>query len=507
MGVNTLRPAVVPAAGLGDVLEGLGVCGDAGEVLVTGVCLDSRLVRPGDLYVALPGLHAHGAGFTGQAVGRGAVAVLTDPEGASAAGDPGVPILVSERLRPVMAAVSARVYGEPARGLELFGVTGTNGKTTTVALLEATLAAMGRRVGTIGTLGFRIGGRALASGRGTVTTPDSPDLQGLLAVMREQGAEAVAIEVSSHAMAMARVDAIRFEVAAFLNLGRDHLDFHHTVEEYFEAKASLFTPEHTRAAVVWIDDEHGRQVAARARAAGLPVATAGTGDEADYRLTGYEPVAPLGGRARLRTPSEEVTVSLGLPGWHNMVDAAVAIAMLERAGVPAGLALPGLAQAQVPGRMQVLPLPGNAPTVIVDFAHTPQAVAATLEALQGFAQVITVVGCGGDRDPDKRPMMGHAASSRSDILIITDDNPRSEDPASIRAAMIAGTADSRARVIEVGGRGQAIDLALATAGRDSVVAILGKGHEQGQQIGDRIVAFDDAAVALEAWRCMEGSGR
>jgi len=157
--------------------------------------------------------------------------------------------------------------------------------------------------------------------------------------------------------------------------------------------------------------------------------------------------------------------------------------------------------------MQGLPLPGNAPTVIVDFAHTPQAVAATLEALQGFAQVITVVGCGGDRDPDKRPMMGHAASSRSDILIITDDNPRSEDPASIRAAMIAGTADSRARVIEVGGRGQAIDLALATAGRDSVVAILGKGHEQGQQIGDRIVAFDDALVALEAWQRMEGSGR
>ena len=240
---------------------------------MTGVCLDSRLVRPGDLYVALPGFHSHGAGFTAQAVDRGAVAVLTDPEGARSVGETGVPVLVSDRLRPVMAEVSARVYGEPASGLELFGVTGTNGKTTTVALLEATLTATGRRVGTIGTLGFRLEGRELPSGRSTVTTPDSPDLQALLALMRERGAQAVAIEVSSHAMAMSRADALNFEVTAFLNLGRDHLDFHSSMEDYFEAKASLFTPEHTRAAVVWIDDEPGRRIADRARKAGLPVAT------------------------------------------------------------------------------------------------------------------------------------------------------------------------------------------------------------------------------------------
>lgn len=317
----------------------------------------------------------------------------------------------------------------------------------------------------------------------------------------------MAIEVSSHAMAMSRADALKFEVAAFLNLGRDHLDFHHNMEEYFEAKAALFTPGHTRAAVVWIDDEHGLRIADRARRTGLPVATVGTREEADYRLAGYEPVLPLGGRAQLRTASGEVTVELALPGWHNMVDAAIAVAMLERAGIPAGTTLPGLARAQVPGRMQVLPLPEKAPTVIVDFAHTPQAVAATLDALQGFGEVITVVGCGGDRDPDKRPLMGRAAAERSDVLIITDDNPRTEDPARIRAAMLAGIGESRARVIEVGGRGGAIELALATAGHGSVVAILGKGHEQGQQIGDRIVAFDDALVALEAWRRMEGSGR
>ena len=507
MGVKTLRPESVPAIGLHDAVAGLGVSGEVGSVTVTGVGLDSRMVRPGDLYVALPGFHAHGAGFTTQAVERGAVAVLTDPEGARVVEDAGVPVLISHRLRPVMAEVSARVYGEPANGLELFGVTGTNGKTTTVALLEATLAAIGRRVGTIGTLGFRLDGRTLPSGRSTITTPDSPDLQALLALMRERGAHAVAIEVSSHAMAMSRADALKFEVAAFLNLGRDHLDFHRNMEEYFEAKAALFTPGHTRAAVVWIDDEHGRRIADRARRAGLPVATVGTCEEADYHLAGYEPVLPLGGRAQLRTASGEVTVELALPGWHNMVDAAIAVAMLERAGIPAGTTLPGLARAQVPGRMQVLPLPEKAPTVIVDFAHTPQAVAATLDAIQGFGEVITVVGCGGDRDPDKRPLMGRAAAERSDVLIITDDNPRTEDPARIRAAMLAGIGESRARVIEAGGRGSAIELALATAGRDSVVAILGKGHEQGQQIGDRIVAFDDALVALEAWRRMEGSGR
>ena len=507
MGVSTLRPESVHVIGLQDAVTGLGVSGEPGAVSISGVCLDSRLVRPGDLYVALPGLHAHGAGFAGQAVERGAVAVLTDPEGARIVEDAGVPVLVSHRLRPVMAEVSARVYGEPARELELFGITGTNGKTTTVALLEATLAATGRRVGTIGTLGFRLDGKVLPSGRSTVTTPDSPDLQALLALMRERGAEAVAIEVSSHAMAMSRVDALKFAVVAFLNLGRDHLDFHHNMEEYFEAKASLFTPEHAREAVVWIDDEYGRRIADRAQRAGLPTVTVGTCEEADYRLTGYEPVLPLGGRAQLHTASGDVTVELALPGWHNMMDAAIAVAMLERAGIPVGTTLPGLARAQVPGRMQVLPLPEKAPTVIVDFAHTPQAVAATLDALQGFGEVITVVGCGGDRDPDKRPLMGRAAAERSDVLIITDDNPRTEDPASIRAAMLAGTADSRARVVEGGGRGGAIELALATAGRDSVVAILGKGHEQGQQIGDRIVAFDDALVALETWRRMEGSGR
>lgn len=503
--MTAIRPDHTTAISLAEATAGLSVAGDLGRVLLKGIRHDSREVQPGELYVALPGERFHGAQFASQAIARGAVAVLTDPAGAGLVGPVAVPVLVTEALRPVMAEVSARIFGFPARQLSLFGVTGTNGKTTTVALLEAALTAAGRRVGTIGTLGFRVAGEPLTSGRSTVTTPDSPDLQALLAVMRQQDVDAVAIEVSSHAMALARVEAVQFEVTAFLNLGRDHLDFHPSLEDYFEAKASLFTPERTRAAVAWTDDEHGREVARRTARAGLPCATVATRPDADYRLSGYEAVAPLGGRARLDTPWGPVALELGLPGWHNMVDAAVALAMLQLAGVPAAVTLSGLRAAQVPGRMQALDLPEEAPTVIIDFAHTPQAVAATLEALQSFPEVITVVGCGGDRDAAKRPLMGRAAAELSDVLIITDDNPRTEDPAQIRAAVLAGSRGYRAKVIESADRSHAIALALAKGRRDSVVAILGKGHEQGQQIGDCVVAFDDAVVARAAWRQKEGS--
>ena len=504
MGLKTLRPESVPAIGLHDAVAGLGVSGEAGPVTVTGVCLDSRMVRPGDLYVALPGFHAHGAGFTTQAVERGAVAVLTDPEGARVVEDAGVPVLISHRLRPVMAEVSARVYGEPASGLELFGVTGTNGKTTTVALLEATLAAIGRRVGTIGTLGFRLDGRTLPSGRSTITTPDSPDLQALLALMRERGAHAVAIEVSSHAMAMSRADALKFEVAAFLNLGRDHLDFHHNMEEYFEAKASLFTPEHAREAVVWIDDEYGRRIADRAQRAGLPTVTVGTCEEADYRLAGYEPVLPLGGRAQLRTASGEVTVELALPGWHNMVDAAIAVAMLERAGIPAGTTLPGLARAQVPGRMQVLPLPEKAPTVIVDFAHTPDAMELALEAVRPITpgRLIVVFGSDGDRDQGKRPMLGEVCARLADVLVVTDENPRSEDPQLIRNAILDGVRSVRPDLENVEEittwRGDAVRRGVELCGPDDTVIVTGKGHEPFLEMAGDFIRYNDAPVMAEA---------
>nr|WP_255622295.1 UDP-N-acetylmuramoyl-L-alanyl-D-glutamate--2,6-diaminopimelate ligase [Tessaracoccus sp. OS52] len=491
------------------MVGGIELRGDVdSRIAITGISLDSRHLAPGWLYVGLPGKKVHGADFTEAAVAAGAAAVLTDAAGEAAARAMGVPTLVSGNLRRDMALVSSRLFGDPGARLALLGVTGTNGKTTTVALLEAALAVAGRRVGTVGTIGFRLDGVAVPSGRNTVTTPDSPDLQALLAVMLERGADTVALEVSSHALKLERVVGLRFDVAAFLNLGHDHLDFHPSVEDYFESKATLFTPEYARRAVAWTDDEHGAEIARRAAAAGLEVITVGSGESARYRLTGYVPLQPLGGAATLSRDGENLELVIGLPGRYNMIDAAVAVAMLEALGVGTGEILAGLATAQVPGRMQALALTGPAPTVIVDFAHTPQAVAAALDALRAsFERVITVVGCGGDRDMAKRPQMGRAAAERSDVLIVTDDNPRSEDPAAIRAATLSGAreANSGAEVVEVAGRRVAIEQALAMADPASVVAILGKGHEQGQHVGDQVFPFDDAVEARIAWdRIREG---
>lgn len=482
---------------------------------VSGIVLDSRAVRPGCLYVALPGSSAHGASFTADAVRSGALAVLTDHRGAQVIEDSGgteVPILVADDVRTSMARAAAVVFDRPAERLMTFAVTGTNGKTTTVALLEAALAMSGIRVGTVGTIGFRLDGVAIPSRRSTVTTPEAPDLQALLAVMAERGADAVALEVSSHALKLERTAGMVFDVAAFLNLGRDHLDFHPDLEDYFESKAKLVSPEYCRQAVIWIDDEHGAQLARRG-AGELPIVTVGTSEEADYVLSGFESVAPLGGRALVERRGETLEIEIALPGWHNMIDAAVAFAMLETQAIPVDAALAGLAQAQVPGRMQLIDLGGPGPVVIVDFAHTPQAVAATLEALQGFDHVISVLGCGGDRDAEKRPLMGAAAAERSDLLVITDDNPRTESPAAIRAAMLAGAQGTRAEYgrkgvcEEVGGRGEAIRTALKAAHRGSVVAILGKGHETGQEVDGVITPFDDAVEARRVWDTMrEGHG-
>lgn len=505
--MSTLRPRHVLGTPLAEVVAGLGLVGPSVPTPVSGVRIDSRLVRPGEIYVALPGARTHGARFARQAVASGAAAILTDAEGRDMVGEIDVPVLVSGRLRADAAEISARVFGRPGDRLRLFGVTGTNGKTTTVALLESILRARGDRVGTVGTLGFRLDGDTLEAERATVTTPDAPDLQGLLARYLEAGVDSVALEVSSHAMALARVDSLTFDVAAFLNLGRDHLDFHASLEEYFEAKASLFSPERVRQAVVWVDDERGVEVARRCREHGLPVHTVGTTRDADHRLSAFEPVHPLGGRAVLDTPAGRFPLELAMPGWHNMIDAAIAFTMAHRAAIDPEVILEGLRHAQVPGRMQVLDLPDGAPTVVVDFAHTPQAVSATLEALQGFPRVVTVLGCGGDRDKVKRPLMGRAAAELSDVLVVTDDNPRTEPPDEIRAQMLSGSHGLRARVHEVDDRRRAIEFALTTAGDGSVVAILGKGHERGQEIQGRVHPFDDALVAQDVWRQTEGRDR
>jgi len=483
----------------------------AGDV-VSGVTLDSRAVRPGDLYVALPGQARHGAEFAAVAVRAGAAAVLTDPAGVARVGSVGRPVVVEPDPRRVMAAVAAEVYGRPASRLIAFGVTGTNGKTTTTFLLAAALRGAGHHPGVVGTIGFFLDGDPLPRARTTVTTPEAPDLQALLAVMVERGADSVAVEVSSHALVLGRVDGLCFDAAAFTNFGSDHLDFHGSVDAYWAAKASLFTAERARRAVVSLDDPRGPELVRQARAAGLPVATVSLRDPAaDYRA---EPQLPPGGgglRVRARWPGGSAEFPLALPGEFNVRNALTALALVDVTGLDVAAAAEGLAEAVVPGRMQRVALPAPAPTVYVDFAHTPQAVAAALQALHPRRTVV-VLGCGGDRDPSKREPMGAAAARDADVVVVTDDNPRTEDPDRIRAAVLAGARGAVPRratdVVDGGDRRAAIGLALAAAGPNDVVAVLGKGHESGQESHGVVRPFDDAVVVIEEWwRLATGTGR
>uniref|UniRef100_UPI001F38FA92 UDP-N-acetylmuramoyl-L-alanyl-D-glutamate--2, 6-diaminopimelate ligase n=1 Tax=Microlunatus kandeliicorticis TaxID=1759536 RepID=UPI001F38FA92 len=496
---------------------------------VTGVASDSRLAGPGDLYLALPGDRTHGARFAAQAVRAGAVAVLTDAAGAALLeGDgslgPDVPVVVVDRPRALMAGLAAEVYDRPARALRTVGITGTNGKTTTSFLVDGGLRAGGWHTGLIGTLGYRIDDRPLDGPRTTVTTPESAELQGLFAALREAGAQAVTMEVSSHALALGRADAVVFDVAVFTNFGRDHLDFHGTLEAYFAAKASLFTAARARRAVINLDDPRGPALVAQARAEGLAVVTTGTADgtAADYRLLELDADGPVT-RLTVGTPAGTVRMDLKLPGDHNAHNAVSALAAVDLLTADAApgpgpafdrdRAIAGIGAVTVPGRMQPVPLADHpdarTPQVYVDFAHTPQAVASALAALAPRAHgrpVVCVVGCGGDRDPAKRGSMGAAAVRGADLVVITDDNPRGEEPAAIRAATLAGARDELARtgaateVVDGGDRRSALALALRRARTSgAVVAVLGKGHEQGQEVAGVVHPFDDAAVVAELW--------
>lgn len=507
-----LRPTHVVARTLGEVFAGTDVRlpMDAEGVLVSGIQLDSRTVGAGELYVALPGTRTHGASFAAAAAGRGAVAVLTDATGAELAAGADLPVCESSDPRRDMALAASTIFGSPTHELLMLGLTGTNGKTTTAFLLEAGLTAAGMHVGSIGTIGFRLDGVELASSRTTITTPESPDLQALMAVMLDRGATAIAMEVSSHALALQRVDGVGFDVAGFTNLGRDHLDFHPTMEHYFETKATLFEPHRCRVAIVNIDDEHGAILASRIVERGAPrLVTTGFNADADYRIVEWTTAPGGGSLVKVEAPEGPVDLALDLPGEFNVRNGVTALAMLDAAGVDRASALAGLAHAQVPGRMERVDLGPDAPTVFVDFAHTPQAIESALAAIRA-PRVIAVLGAGGDRDAEKRPEMGAAAVTGADVVIVTDDNPRSEDPAAIRGSVVRGALDavagaatgsraSRVEVVEQPGRLQAIERALRLAGPDDTVALLGKGHEHGQEVSGQVLEFDDVDVARARW--------
>ncbi|MDV3128149.1 UDP-N-acetylmuramoyl-L-alanyl-D-glutamate--2,6-diaminopimelate ligase [Mycobacterium sp. 21AC1] len=473
------------------------------EVRVTGVTLRGQDALPGDMFAALPGSTAHGARYAEDAISRGAVAVLTDPAGVSELGHgPAVPVLVHPEPRSALGELAASVYGNPAARLRVIGVTGTSGKTTTTYLVEAGLRAAGRIAGLIGTVGVRIDGRALPS---ALTTPEAPDLQALLAVMVERGVDTVVMEVSSHALMLGRVDGVRFAVGGFTNLSRDHLDFHPTMADYFDAKARLFdpkSPNHAAAAVICVDDEAGVAMASRAAA---PVTVSTGSHEAHWRVQDITVSGPGAQEFTVVDPAGvHHALGIGLPGRYNVANAALAVALLDAAGVSPEQGAPGLRTATVPGRLQAVDR-GQDFLALVDYAHKPGALRAVLETLraQTTGRVAVVFGAGGNRDAGKREPMGQVAAELADLVVVTDDNPRDEDPATIRAAIMAGAAGAggAAEVVEVGDRRAAIDHAVGWAAPGDIVLIAGKGHETGQTCGGQTRPFDDRdelAAALQA---------
>jgi UDP-N-acetylmuramoyl-L-alanyl-D-glutamate--2,6-diaminopimelate ligase len=464
------------------------------RLTVTGVSQSSRTVQPGDLYIAVPGARIHGARFGPAAVEGGAVAFLTDPDGAQMLTHLGRPCLVVPSPRQVMGEIASFVYGHPSRDVTLIGVTGTQGKTTTTQLLGAGAAGAGRRTAVVGTMGTWIDGKPVTS---ALTTPEAPDLHALLAVMRETGVQVCAMEVSSHAIVMGRVDGIVFDLAVFTNFGRDHLDFHASVGEYFEAKAELLTPARAARALVNADDPAVVRLAAEPR---VPTRTFSSADRsADWWCHDISSSAEGSDFALTGPDGRELACHVSLPGGFNVTNAVTAIAGLGEVGLDPAAAAAAIAQVPtVAGRMESVEA-GQPFSVIVDYAHKPDAVTAALGALRAVTtgRLIIVVGAGGDRDQGKRPLMGEIGSRLADVLIVTDDNPRSEDPGAIRAAVIAGADEGAATVLDIGDRRAAIERALRDARPGDTVLIAGKGHETGQEIGESVLPFDDRQVARE----------
>ncbi|HWH36033.1 MAG TPA: UDP-N-acetylmuramoyl-L-alanyl-D-glutamate--2,6-diaminopimelate ligase [Acidimicrobiales bacterium] len=452
-----------------DELEVVDVQGQATGVEVTSVGHDSRLVEPGSLFCALPGRHGDGHDHAAEAAARGAAAVL-----AARPVDVDVPVVVVEDTRRQMGRAAAAFWGHPSRRLPVVGVTGTNGKTTTTWFLHAILEAAGRSTGVIGTLS------------GPLTTPESPDLQACLAGMVTAGRAAVAMEVSSHALAQARVEGVHFAVAVFTNLSRDHLDFHPSMEDYFSVKARLFEPERSAAAVVNVDDPHGRLLLETAR---IPTRT--------YSLDDVSVVSTGLAGSRFTWRGREVHVRLG--GLANVANALAAGSAALELGLDEDAVAAGLAGAgPVPGRYQLIDR-GQPFTAVVDYAHTPGALEQLLVAARAETRgrVVVVFGCGGDRDRDKRPLMGRVAAAMADVVVVTSDNARAEDPAAVIAEVVAGARGPGEVSVEPDRR-QAIALAVGAARPGDVVLVAGKGHETTQTVGGRQVDFDDREVVGQA---------
>ena len=469
----------------------------AAEAPVSAIAYDSRRVVPGSVFVALKGLKADGDAFAEQAISRGARAIVSQSPMRSGVA---VPWIVVRDARLALALLADRFFNHPSRRMPVIGVTGTNGKTTTSYLLCAILDAAGLRAGMLGTVAYRIAGEDREASR---TTPEAPDVQQLLHEMLDRGSKSAVMEVSSHALSLKRVDGMRFAAGVFTNLTRDHLDFHDDMEAYFAAKRRLFEMLPAGApGVINLDDPRGPSLV---DIASRPV-TYAINSKADVTPGPIE-MTLAGLRVDIKTPKDIVPVTSKLVGRPNVYNILAATAAAMALDVPTEAIARGIASlAGVPGRFEVVSQPHDAVTVVVDYAHTDDALRNLLETARPLAseRLVTVFGCGGDRDRSKRPLMGMVAARLSDVVVITSDNPRSEDPKriieEIERGIPAGTqASTRTPVVEsVVERAEAIERAISIAGNGDVVLIAGKGHEKYQQIGDRVLPFDDGEVARAA---------
>ncbi|AGP30579.1 UDP-N-acetylmuramoyl-L-alanyl-D-glutamate--2,6-diaminopimelate ligase [Corynebacterium terpenotabidum] len=500
--------------------SGAPVADDVAARPVASAAIDARDVPADGLFMAVPGTHDHGARFVGQSAGAG---VLTDEAGLAVLATEGYngPVLVVDDCRAWLGPVAAEIHGHPSRDMTVIGVTGTSGKTTTTYMMERALLGH-RHVGLIGTTGTRIDGRPVPT---SLTTPEAPTLQALFARMRDEGVTHVVMEVSSHALVLGRVRGVDIDVAAFTNLSQDHLDFHPTMEDYFAAKSLLFTGAQDPAgslptSVVCVDDEWGRRLADQLGRDTVTVATGGDASGDDTWQVRSVAVRPDGTQhITVQYPEGTSSFDLSVPGAFNVANATLALAALVAAGEDVSVA-GRLAEVRVPGRMQKVTGTSWRPDflALVDYAHKPGAVTAVLgtlneqldraaagqDATRGRLGV--VLGAGGNRDHEKRPKMGAAAAAAADLVIVTDDNPRDEDPATIRDAVAAGareraaqrTDGCRPELLEIGDRTAAIRAAVDWARTGDIIVIAGKGHETGQIIGDTVIDFDDRVVLADA---------
>jgi UDP-N-acetylmuramoyl-L-alanyl-D-glutamate--2,6-diaminopimelate ligase len=500
---------------LTDVLAGCGAeqtSGGRPNVDVTGVVQDSRQVKPGDLFVALPGTKTDGAQFVGEAVSRGAAAVVAEKAMPSQ-----VPFFKVSNVRQAFALIAANFHARPAQELTLLGITGTNGKTTTSFLLESIAAAGGAQTGLLGTIQYKFAGKTVDAPH---TTPDALTLQSTLREMVDTGTDTVVMEVSSHALVQERVHGLTFRAAAFTNLSRDHLDFHKDMEDYFQAKRRLFLEllSPGGVAVVNGDDTYGTRIYNELRGQkrmAWKFSRTGAGE-----ISATDVQLSLDGiKATLKTPAGDIQVKSRLLGPHNLENILAAAGMALGAGFSRLAVREGIERVgRVPGRMERVDAPGV--NVLVDYAHTDDALRHALTATRALAKgrVLVVFGCGGERDAGKRPLMGQAAGELADVVVLTSDNPRGEDPEAILSAITPGVekaglrrmSPAKAKGGEKGflveaDRRAAIQLAVSLAQPDDVVLVAGKGHETYQQVGQEKLPFDDREVAGEAVRALGGS--